>query len=75
MNFFKWWNEPGSINQSIAKGLISGTLIGSVLFAGISIAFDQLVEKSPSDICRESNTFGSSAWVACVDKLIQEARP
>lgn len=74
MNIFGWWKSPQTLNQSIAKGMVSGILIGSVVFAVITAAFDQLVEKSPSEICREKNTFGSSAWVACVDQLIQERK-
>lgn len=72
MKMFEWWKNPQTLNQNIAKGMVGGILIGSVVFAVITVAFDQLIEKSPSDVCRGNNTFGSSAWVACVDQLIQE---
>lgn len=72
MKIFDWWNRPATINQSIAKGLVSGVLIGSVLFALITLAFDHLIEQSPSAVCRKTEVFGSSAWVACVDRVIAE---
>ncbi|MFK3971086.1 hypothetical protein ACI2KS_10205 [Pseudomonas sp. NPDC087358] len=75
MSIFGWWKNPQTLNQNIAKGLVAGILIGSVVFVVITIAFDRLIEKIPSEVCRESNVFGSSAWVACVDKLILERKP
>lgn len=29
---------------------------------------------SPSTVCARTKEFGSSAWVACVDQLIQERK-
>jgi hypothetical protein len=72
MKFFEWWKNPTTINQSILKGLVGGTIIGAILFAVTSIAFDLLFEKTPSSICREHEVFGSSAWVACVDRVVRE---
>jgi hypothetical protein len=74
MKIFEWWKNPQTLNQNIRKGMVGGILIGSVVFAVITVAFDQLIEKSPSDICRETSTFGSSNWVDCVDQLIQERK-
>ena len=48
-------------------------LIFVIVLAGV--AYLVMPPASPSSVCARTNEFGSSAWVACVDKLIQEPRP
>ena len=46
------------------------------LFLGFCAFFAYLLAPTPSldSICARSNERGSSAWVACVDRMIQERK-
>ncbi|WP_110946446.1 hypothetical protein [Pseudomonas bohemica] len=54
---------------------IQGALI-ALLFLAVCVGFGWLIAPDPSlaQICARSTERGSSAWVACVDKLIQERK-
>mgnify|MGYP003619726399 FL=1 len=46
------------------------------LFLGFCAFFAYLLapSSSPANICAKTNERGSSAWVACVDRMIQERK-
>jgi len=74
MKIFDFWKNPKTINQFIAKGLIGGSLITIPLVVVVILVMDALFVPTPSDLCRKDNVFGSSAWVACVDRVVLERK-
>lgn len=52
---------------------VQGALI-ALVFLGACVGFGYLIAPGPSlaQICAKSTERGSSAWVACVDRMIQE---
>jgi len=54
---------------------IQGALIAS-LFLAVCVGFGYLIAPDPSlaQICARTTEQGSSAWVACVDQLVQERK-
>lgn len=49
----------------------------AILFLAFCALFAYLLAPPPSlaNICAKTNERGSSVWVACVDRMIQEQRP
>ena len=49
----------------------------ALLFFAVVVLFGYLIAPAPSlaQVCAKTNERGSSAWVACVDRKVQEQRP
>ena len=74
MRIFDFWTSPKTINQNVAKGALAGILVAIPLIVAVNLIVDALIVPSPSDICRKDNVFGSSPWVACVDRIVLERK-